>query len=131
MHPLLRRRRPCPHCPFRRDLVGEVAFPNLAEYAAGTCVQEDGSGPAFGGLLFGCHMDSVESARLCAGWLAVEGHAHPSVRAAVSLELLPVEALTSGEGWPDLFSSATEMIKEQAYDAYADLSHHPTPEESP
>jgi hypothetical protein len=103
MEALLRRRRPCPRCPFRRDLVGDVAFPNLRDYAAGTCVDEHGTGPEIGAPLFACHVDGPEVPRLCAGWLAVEGHAHPSVR--------------PGEDWPELFGSAVEMCDVQAYDA--------------
>lgn len=118
MPPLLRRRRPCESCPFRRDLVGVRAFPNLREYAAGTCVREDGSGPEMGDPLFACHMDDPGVPRLCAGWLAVEAYAHPSVRLALGLGLLPAEALRPGEGWPELFGSAVEMCETQAYDAF-------------
>lgn len=115
--PLARRARPCARCPFRLDLVGRTAFPNLRTYAAGTCVLADGTGPDFGAPLFACHKAGTGPARLCAGWLAVEGHAHPSIRLAYGMGLIPAEALHAGDDWPDLFASAVEMFDVQAYDA--------------
>lgn len=115
------RHRPCARCPYRVDLVGVVAFPNLAAYAAGTHVEADGTGPPVGGMLFACHREGTDPSMLCAGWLAVEGNAHPSIRLAVSMGLIPADALAPSDGWPELFPTTVDMIGVQGYDLRAEL----------
>lgn len=103
------RRRPCRVCPFRRDVTGEAKrFPNLAEYSAGT-IGRPGAEQPVGAEMFGCHTSRTLPAQLCAGWLAVAGYEHLTVRLAVALHLLPASALMPGPGWPDLYESYAEL----------------------
>lgn len=103
--------RPCGRCPFRQDTAAYMRYPNLASYAAGTVPDAEGLGPDWGADMFACHTTPADAAQLCAGWLAVEGGHHPTVRFAVVLGVLPPEALTAGANWPELFETATEMIE--------------------
>jgi Family of unknown function (DUF6283) len=59
-------------------------------------------GPEFGAPQFACHQSHEGGEVVCAGWLAVHGHKHPSVRLGVANGSVPVEALEPGEDWPEL-----------------------------
>ncbi|MBO2461141.1 DUF6283 family protein [Actinomadura violacea] len=106
--PLPRCTRPCRACPWRVDTIGRIRFPNIAEYAAGT-IGRPGEEAPLGALLFGCHAVKAEPGWLCAGWLAVVGRDHLTVRYAVALGALPAAALTPGRDWPALFPTYSAM----------------------
>ncbi|WP_242890763.1 DUF6283 family protein [Actinomadura litoris] len=97
--------RPCRTCPWRVDTVGRIAYSNLAEYANGT-VGGPGAEAPLGSLLFACH---AVDGWLCAGWLAVAGRDHLTVRFAVAVGALPAAVLIPGHGWPALFPTYTAM----------------------
>ncbi|MFI0406625.1 DUF6283 family protein [Actinomadura sp. 3N508] len=116
--PIERCARPCRTCPWRVDTAGRITYANLAEYAAGT-IGGPGEEAPLGAPMFACH--AVEG-RLCAGWLAVAGHEHLTVRFAVAVGALPATALAPGAGWPELFPTYPAM--ESAH------RHAPTPTET-
>ena len=104
---------PCGPCPFKRTNAGK--FDNLPDYAAGTIPGRPDFGqaepddpPSPLGILFGCHR--ADTTVLCAGHVAVVGHAHPAIRLGVSIGLIDPTALTPGEDWPELFDSYEEMV---------------------
>lgn len=103
--------RPCRSCPWRVDTAGRIAYPNLAAYAAGT-IGEPGAEAPLGALMFVCH--TIELGWLCAGWLAVVGRDHLTVRFAVAVGALPAAALTPGPGWPALFPTYRAMREAHA-----------------
>ncbi|MGH3240884.1 MAG: DUF6283 family protein [Spirillospora sp.] len=98
--------RPCRTCPWRVDTAGRIVYPNLAEYAAGT-IGGPGEEAPLGAPMFACH--AVEAGWLCAGWLAVVGRDHLTVRCAVAVGALPATALDPGLGWPELFPTYPAM----------------------
>ena len=101
--------RPCANCPWRRDAEGRIAFSNLVEYAASTIPgRPEFVGPF--GELFACHMVKTEPGMLCAGWFAIVGHSHPTVRLGLGLGVYPTGALDVRAGWPALFGSFEEMV---------------------
>lgn len=111
--------RPCRACPWRRDSHSDdiPGFSlDLAEGLAGTS-RSGAIGPDFGSAMFACH-DSTENNEIaCAGWLAVEGSAHPTVRLMVMRGDLDPSALEPGEGWPELhenFEQVITKLREQA-----------------
>ncbi len=107
-------RRPCPSCPWRVDQTA-AAIPNfsleLAEGLAATCPDERGMGPEFGAAQFACHQSRDGAEVVCAGWLAVAGHAHPGVRLDVLRGTVDHAALSPGEDWPELHQSFGEVIE--------------------
>lgn len=107
--PLPRRRHPCKPCPFRVDAHDRHAYPNLAQYAAGTCGSRGAEMP-IGAPMFACHQSKAEPSELCAGWLAVAGYEHLSVRLAIAWGHLPASVLDPGTGWPELFASIGEAL---------------------
>lgn len=103
-----RRRFPCISCPWRRDTAGRIGYDNLAAYATGTCGSPGAEAP-LGAEMFACHTSNRRPQHLCAGWLAVAGYHHLTVRLAVLEDRLPAAALDAGESWPALFGSYEEM----------------------
>ncbi len=107
-------RKPCPSCPWRVDQRASD-IPNfsidLAENLAGTCPDERVHGPDFGAAQFACHQSRDGAEVVCAGWLAVAGHAHPAVRLSVMLGDTPHEALTPGGDWSELHESFADVIE--------------------
>lgn len=106
-------KRPCGSCPW---IVGNAAADiphfelDLAEKLAATCPDHRGMGPGPEASLFACHQ-SVEGAEFaCAGWLAVVGHRHPIVRAAVCFDQLDPEALRPRPGWPELHANYQQVL---------------------
>jgi len=121
--------RPCGPCPWRRDNADRAGYDNLPDYAAGTIPGE----PDFGrpdpgdpyaplGVLFGCHRHTAD-ARLCAGHLAVVGHAHPLVRLGISIGLIDPAVLMPGDDWPALYDSYAQMLTA--------TGHTPPPDPAP
>lgn len=55
-----------------------------------------------GDPLFACHKTEEGRERACAGWLAVEGVNHVTVRLAVAQGALDPAALSPGPDWPAL-----------------------------
>lgn len=126
--------RPCAPCPWRRDNAARYRYANLREYLAGTIPGESDfrdlsadDGP----LLFVCHATTRRTAaqRLCAGWLAVVGADHPTIRLGVALDMLDPAALRPGDDWPSLWETAAEMLAAVGPDAPApagmNLEVHP------
>lgn len=108
MADLPRRRWPCSACPWKRETADRMTFSNLANYAAGTCGTPGNEAP-IGAEMFACHRSATDPNELCAGWLAAVGYFHLSVRLAIAMGVLPADALTPGEGWPELYGSYDEL----------------------
>ncbi|MEU1816030.1 DUF6283 family protein [Streptomyces roseifaciens] len=109
------RRRPCAECPWRRDVEpGQFtkerfdALVATAEHIHPTSYED-----VLNQKMFACHKSPEGGEEACAGWLAVAGRDHIGVRVAVARNLLPGEALSPGEGWPELFDSYDEMARTQ------------------
>lgn len=104
--------RPCRACPWRRDARPED-IPNLSvELAEGldaTC-QRGSYGPEFNDPMFGCHESTPGNEIACAGWLAVEGSAHPNVRLMIVSGRLDMSALQPRADWPELHANFGEVI---------------------
>jgi hypothetical protein len=64
--------------------------------------------------MFACHKSAEAHEIPCAGWLAVVGYEHLTVRLSIIEGVLPSEVLRPGEGWPELFSSYDELVEHQA-----------------
>jgi hypothetical protein len=75
--------------------------------------------PRLGDEMFGCHKGApgTDEDLACAGWLAVFGHRHPTVRLAVVTGRLPGEALAPGANWPPLHESWHDVIEAQTAEA--------------
>lgn len=109
--------RPCaptpdgdPGCPWRRDQP-PGAFP-AERYEALRCTSAgpDGSAP-LGAPLFACHKTAEGKEIACAGWLAVEGLGHVTVRLALAQDELSPDAVEPQPGWPDLVDSYDELAR--------------------
>ncbi|WP_436759385.1 DUF6283 family protein [Streptosporangium sp. V21-05] len=105
-----RRIFPCNECPWRRDAqpgqFSACRYDALASTSGAPGAEAPPSAP-----MFGCHKGEpgTNADLACAGWLAVAGENHLGIRIAVAQRRLPVEALTPGAGWPDLYGSYEEM----------------------
>ena len=117
------RRRPCRDCPYRTDTVGRKAYSNITDYAEGTIGQPGAEAP-LGAPMFACHMSRTDPGELCAGWLAVAGYEHLTVRYAIITGALPATVLQPGPSWPDLFESGSDMITTHQA-CYAQLTERP------
>ncbi|MEU0489945.1 DUF6283 family protein [Nocardiopsis sp. NPDC006139] len=112
-----RRFFPCGECPWRKDAAPRFTEEQFEQMASSCADRDTGYQPMPGEMWFACHKGQVaapEEDTACAGWLAMEGHAHVGVRVAVASGRLPSDALAPGEGWPDLFESFAEMRRHQA-----------------
>lgn len=106
-----RVKRPCSACPWRKDCEPERFDPERwASLTASSIDPETGFGPEFGGPLFACHKTPEGGERACAGWLAVEGINHPTVRLGLLTGAVPVCSIEPGEGWPELHDSFAETM---------------------
>ncbi len=105
----LARQRPCDQCPWRRD-VARGAFPVIPGAYAEQAPTHQGH-VGLDAPLVACHKTPVARSKACAGWLAVEGHNHLGVRLAIAEGRLPGEALSAGDGWPELVANAAEMVE--------------------
>jgi hypothetical protein len=108
---LRRQKRPCAECPFRKD-VEPGQFP-AERYAAlrGTCRSDDTVQAPLGSAMFACHKSPEGGEFACAGWLAVEGLNHLTVRLAIAQGDLPSDAVRPGEGWPELHEDYEAMAR--------------------
>jgi hypothetical protein len=109
------RRPPCKTCPWRTDKDAST-IPNfslaLAEGLASTCPDERDMGPDFGAPMFACHQSKDGDEIVCAGWLATQGHRHPSARLMVSMGQWDRDALDEpAPDWPELHGSFIEVIE--------------------
>ncbi len=106
--------KPCSSCPWQIDSVAQD-IPNfdlaLAEGLMNCCPDKRGMGPDFGASIFACHQSKVGAEIACAGWLAIVGHRHPSVRLAIMAGRLAPESLNTKPGWPALHASYSEVLK--------------------
>lgn len=106
-------RLPCKTCPWRVDQDATV-IPNfrleLAEGLANTCPDERGFGPDIGTPMMACHQSKPGEEIVCAGWLAVAGHAHPAARLNVFVGTYSPDHLKPPEGVA-LHASFAEMIE--------------------
>lgn len=110
--PIPRVKRPCSECPWKVDTKpGQFPACNYQRLENTSDVNRQ---PGLTDPMFACHKTPEGEERACAGWLAVEGHAHIGVRLAVAQRRIPVEALTPGDDWPELFKSFREMAERQA-----------------
>lgn len=114
---LARQKRPCAECPFRMD-VEPGQFPRSRyEALRESCRHAENVQAPLGAPMFACHKSPLDGPKFaCAGWLAVEGRNHITVRLALALDDLPVEALSPGEDWPALFETYEEMANRQGGD---------------
>lgn len=90
-------KRPCKHCPWRKDAVGEFpaeAFRHSA-HTAYDMAQET----------FGCHSRGTKKPAVCAGFLMVGAEHNLKVR----LQKMRGEWLDATDGGHELFSSYREM----------------------
>lgn len=102
---LARVRRPCDECPWRADArPGRFERARWDALRASAHDERAGSAP-LGAPLFACHKTAEGGERACAGWLAVEGSGHVTVRLAVVTGALPADALAPGPDWPPLFDT--------------------------
>lgn len=116
MDALRRVHRPCDECPWRRDtLPGK--FPACRYDALRETSGRRGAEAPLGAPMFACHKSPEGEERACAGWLAVVGAEHLSVRLAVVMGRLDPSALCAGEGWPLLFDNYDEMAATQGIGA--------------
>ena len=74
----------------------------------------DGGSVQLGAPLFACHLSRVGGEQVCAGWLALYGHQHVSVRLAIATGRLDPAALTPAPGWPALWGDYDEMVRHVA-----------------
>lgn len=104
-----RAARPCPECPWRVDT--EPGQFDACRYdALRNTTGSPGREAPFGAPMFACHKSPEGREFACAGWLAAVGCEHVSVRFAVIAGQLPAEALSPGDGWPELHGSYEEMV---------------------
>lgn len=101
----LQRARPCPECPWRRDVPVGKFPPDRYRALAGSCGQTMEP-------MFACHK-SVEGDEIaCAGMLAVAGATSIRVRlgiAAGAINMAAVSAAVSEADFPPLYGSFAEM----------------------
>lgn len=103
-------RRPCVNCPWRRDVEpGEFPASRYDALRATAPDPETGEHPTLGAPMFACHKSPAGEEFVCAGWLAVVGRDHVTVRMLVATGALDAAALDPGAGWPELFESYEEM----------------------
>lgn len=105
--------RPCPSCPWQKESTApEIPTFDLAraEGLARCSPDARGVGPDVGAPMFACHQSSCEAEFACAGWLAVAGSAHPTVRYAVHQGRLDPSRLEPGADWPPLHDSYPEVL---------------------
>jgi Family of unknown function (DUF6283) len=106
------RRFPCAACPWRRD-TDPGQFPACRYDALRDTAGRAGAEAPIGAPVFACHKSPEGREEACAGWLAVVGYDHIGIRLAVIQGQLPAEALSPGDGWPELFASYAEMAEAQ------------------
>lgn len=102
------RKYPCAECPFRVDTVpGQFTSERYCVLKDTVGTDDDMRMP--GDPVFACHKTAEGKEEACAGWLAVCGVYHLTVRMAVICGELPASALSPGSGWPALHITYDEM----------------------
>lgn len=105
--------RPCVRCPWAKTTPpGEFTLQRYEQLR--DTVGSPGYEVPPGGPLFACHKSPETRERPCAGWLAVVGWHHLTIRLWVMRELLDASVLESKPGWPDLFDNYDELVRTQA-----------------
>lgn len=121
-----RRAYPCNECPIRADNADNPnsKFPATRWEALSVTVRDPETGwePGVNEILFGCHKGEpgTDADLACAGWLAQFGGDHLAVRLAVATGRLPVAALRSGENWPPLHETWTDVVEAQTEEESTD-----------
>lgn len=111
------RRFPCDECPIRADNADspKSKFPAERWRALSASVRdpETGEHPGLGDPLFGCHKGEpgTNADLACAGWLVRFGVDHVRIRLALATGDLPPSALRSGEKWPPLHETWTDVVR--------------------
>lgn len=107
---------PCQECPWQTKARLGKFPPEAFQHTADTAVQPNlsewnGQGPVQ--KLFACHMSDNHGreTKVCAGFLAVDGHNNFEVRLRVSRGQIPAEALSPGPDWPELYTSHDDMAR--------------------
>ncbi|WP_222946756.1 DUF6283 family protein [Caballeronia sp. EK] len=107
-------RRPCESCPWRKDRdardIPDFSL-ELAEKLAASCPDERNMGPDFGASWFACHLSRANGEMPCAGWLAMVGLAHPSVRMALREKRLSPEAVHPPSDGPVLHERYCDVLE--------------------
>jgi hypothetical protein len=108
----LHRAAPCRACPFRTDVApGQFS---AARYSALLCtVGEPGREAPMGAPLFACHATMEGQEQICAGWLAVCGYDHLTVRYMMATGRLPRSVVDPPADWPELFPDYRTMASHQ------------------
>lgn len=106
------RRFPCRECPFRRD-TEPGQFPAERYEALQCTIGTDDDMRMPGDPLFACHKSPEGAEEACAGWLAVCGIYHLTIRIAISSGHLPPETLSPPPDWPELFANYAEVAEAQ------------------
>lgn len=114
--PFPHRTFPCGPCPIRADNADNPnsQFPaqRWDELSKSVRDPETGREPGLGTPMFGCHKGApgTDADLACAGWLAVFGDDHLTVRFALATGRLPASALEPGENWPPLHQTWAEVV---------------------
>lgn len=112
MSQLGRRKRPCTECPWRVD-VEPGQFPAERYEALQSTAGGPGAEVPLGGPMFACHKSAEGGEIACAGWLAVCGRDHISVRYLAAMGEVDPEALDPASDWPELFPTYDAMAEAQ------------------
>lgn len=113
-------------CPFRVDTPpGEFCSTKYEDLR--DTIGSDDAPVLPGAPMFACHKTTEGHEVACAGWLATFGQHHMSVRLAVNLGALPLEATRPQPGWPELHTNYEEVIA-KGHEPYAwdDFAECPT-----
>lgn len=113
---------PCTRCPFAKTTPPDQ-FPAARYRALAATAGSPGSEADLSAPMFACHKNPEGHEKACAGWLASLGYHHLGVRLAVATGRLPAKVLRPGPGWPELFTSYSEMAAVQAGDGVPDEPH--------
>ncbi len=115
------QKAPCDDCPWRTD-APPGQFPAERYEALQATHGTPGHEAPLGAPLFACHKTAEGREAICAGFLAVEGYDHLTVRLMVISGRVPGASLTPATGWPTLYANYGEMVAAQEY---------PAPEDTP
>ncbi|WP_284740261.1 DUF6283 family protein [Amycolatopsis sp. RTGN1] len=110
------RAQPCRQCPWRQD-ADLTAFSEADMIKLANANGSPGAEAATTAPAMSCHLDQPDTThpmRLCAGWLAVVGRHHLSIRMALLAGTLPPTAVTADADWPALHPSLDDLVAELA-----------------
>jgi hypothetical protein len=72
-----------------------------------------GDGVEIGDPIFACHKSAPGKDIACAGWTAVVGTEHPTLRLSAIMGDIPMDVFSPRPGWPPLFKTYDEMARTQ------------------